>query len=402
MRLAIAIACMGCGTRAAVPPARPITAGISIASYAQDGGGYSIIDDRRWVDVTGDTLLLANIEPGAALASLVIEPTTSAVRIGQCGREPLPDSEQTEPLDVGEYRMRIGRRIPSMRPAIETTLPALPAGERYAPIVRCAVRGAPGRYLVRIVYVSPRLRYRAQHDVTVSEPAKASIASRFAFATPAWRARAELVLYDGIPGGERPPREVARGEVTLDGSTAVLQVPEREAPAELRYVFDGAIVSGEDEQDVMWGQESATTIWVWLELAKLRLAPGPVHVHLELPDEDVRDVDVDATSRKQDDAPDATLRLPLWVDPELHGSRQRVVAYNDGNWLVEHVMLGVGNMSESPRTVFIEEPLREAATRRLERAWPTKPTAAGDRLRQRVEVKPGRVERVRYTISYKF
>src|SRR4051812_24272029 len=65
-------------------------AGVTISVYAREGAGYSVVDDRRWVDIKGTSVLLANIDPGADLASLQIEPTTNALHVGSCTRERLP------------------------------------------------------------------------------------------------------------------------------------------------------------------------------------------------------------------------------------------------------------------------------------------------------------------------
>jgi hypothetical protein len=52
------------------------------------------------------------------------------------------------------------------------------------------------------------------------------------------------------------------------------------------------------------------------------------------------------------------------------------------------------------REVWIEEHLRAAKRRRVERALPTKPSAAGDVLRNVVEIKPGKTARVGYIVQY--
>ncbi len=137
---------------------------------------------------------------------------------------------------------------------------------------------------------------------------------------------------------------------------------------------------------------------MWLELAKLRLAPGPIHVHLEL--DGVRDLDVPMSARKQLDGD--VLRLPLWVDDSLRGSRQRTVELNESGAITERLVLGVANFGDTPREVWIEEHMRAASKRKLDRAWPKKPTAVGDVLRSKLEARPGRIERTGYTLEYEF
>lgn len=373
-RATIAACLVLAACRAHAPPnnARPPDAGVSIALYASEHGGYAVVDDRRMLEITGHSILLSNIDPGAELASLVLEPADPALRIGSCVRERMPETSAEQPVD------------------------------HFVPVVQCAVTAQPGRYLVRILYVTPGLGYRAQHDVDVRTEGRARVASRFAIPTPVWQQDAAVVLYDGVPGGEHAPREVARGPVALDGSVAVLAAPPREVDSRLRRVYEGAVVTSDDSSDPAWGRDSVQAVWVWLELAKLHLAPGPVHVHLELAGEGVHDLDIASASRRQADEPGAPLRLPLWVDESLRGSRQRILEYNDGAMIVERYLFGVANTGETTREVWIEEPMRRAARRRLDRPWPVRPSARGDVLGTRLVVRPGPFVRAGYSITYDF
>ena len=413
MRLAgAALMLAACGARATPTNAKPPDAGVTIALYDDGGEGYGLVDDRRWIDIAGTTLLLPNIDPGAELASLVIEPASSALRVGPCVRERMPELPERDPLDVFAEQQR-ERRAAELRRRIETRLrtppapeppkPVEPGADRFVPAVACTAFAPPGRYFVRLLYITKALGYRAQHDIDVRTETRAQVTSRFAITTPVWQGRAVLVLYDGMPGGEHAPREVARGSAPLDGSVSVLAVPMREVDATLRRIYEGAVVTSQDSTDALWGQDSVQAIWVWLELAKLRLAPGPIRVHLELPGEGIRDLDVPTPSRRQDPAaPDALLRLPLWVDESLRGSRQRIVEYNDTASLTERYIFSVANTGDAARVIYIEEPMRKATKRKLDRAWPRKPTAEGDTLRAKLDVKPGRIERTGYTLTYDF
>jgi hypothetical protein len=275
-------------------------------------------------------------------------------------------------------------------------------GERFETRVHCTVAGAPGRHLIRILYVSTQLAYKGEHDIAMTAADHASVTSRFAFHTPAWRARADVTLFDGIPGGERPPREVARGPVELDGSIAVIAAPPLDVKARLRRIYDGAIATPElSAIDAAWNAQSVRAVWVWLELEALRLAPGPMHVHVELPGESVRDAEVPALGRRQDDRADAPLRLPLWMDAQLAGSRQRFADTGDAQ-LAERLVLSVANLGDVEREVWIEEHARPAKRRRVERAWPGKPSSTNDIVRAKVAIKPHAVERLGYTIEYEF
>jgi hypothetical protein len=106
--------------------------------------------------------------------------------------------------------------------------------------------------------------------------------------------------------------------------------------------------------------------------------------------------------RRQDDTPDAPLRLPLWVDESLRGSRMRLLEYNDTSMITERYTFSVANTGETERSVIVEEPMRTATRRKLERSWPKKPTAEHNVLRSKLDVKPGRIERTGYTMTYDF
>jgi hypothetical protein len=323
-------------------------AGTTISVYDT----YAVIDDRREIDLQAGELVLDKIDPGASLASLMIE---SDLHVGVCHRE-------------------------------------LPAG-----VVRCEITGTPGHHVVRVAYVSSALRYRADHELAVMVPGHARVVSHFAVDTPAWGGPAELILYDGAPGGDRVPREVARGVASLDGTTAVLAAAPRDVPATLTRVFDGALLGDIPPTDAAWGKDSQPSVWVWLELQGLVLARGPMRVHVELPGEPTADAIVPAERCRSDHG---TLRAPLWVDADLQGTRARFVDLGDGAALAERLVFGVANTGAAPREVWIEEHLRPARARRIERAWPTRPVVVGDIVRTRVVVKPGAVERTGFTIAY--
>jgi hypothetical protein len=393
-----------CTAHQAPKNVKPPDAGVSISIYAREGGGYSVVDDRRWVEINGSSILLANIDPGADLASLQIEPASAQLRIGTCTRDRLPDLVLLDEKLDAQTRKALFRDRPSTSDfAVRPVKNALM--QRPQPIVKCEVAASPGKYLVRILYVSKTLSYRAQHDIELREPTRATITSRFAIETPPWRTRADVILFDGVPSSEKTPTEITRGSVELDGTTAILAIPEKMATAELRRIYDGAVIASEDKRDPMWGHDSVPAVWVWLELANLHLAPGPVHVHVELPDEGIRDAEVAADKRKQGDEAKAPLRLPLWIDGDLRGIRSRIVEYNDGAALSERIVLGIANTGEVAREVFADEHLRPAKHRRIERAWPKKPpptTGPDEVLRAKLSVAPGRIARAGYTLSYEF
>ncbi|MBL0213476.1 MAG: hypothetical protein IPQ07_06325 [Myxococcales bacterium] len=390
-------------------PPRPVEtiatppAGISMAFYQAAGKSYTVVDDRRWVVVRGGLLLLDHIDPGAALPSLVIEPLGGgALTVGQCDRD--HETQQLSPDAAleryGAWQERRRQRAvdgeleAEPEPAPDSTISVV------SPVVRCTATGGEGKQLVRVLYVSTSLAYHAQHDLTMTTGDRATIATRFAIATPSWGGTAEVSLFEGLPGGELPAALLARGALTLDGSTTVLGAPPRETPAAARRIFDGAIRAGVgNASDPTWGRDSVHAVWLWLELPGVALSPGPVHAHLELPGEAIRDVEIPSAGREEIHG---GTRLPLWIDDQLRGIRNRIVAGADGASLVDRFVISVSNLGTEPREVVIEEKLRPAKRRAIKTGWPTKPVISTDVVRTKVSVPPGGTERVGYAIEYVF
>jgi hypothetical protein len=317
-----------------------------------------------------------------------------------------------------------------------------------SPLVACTVAGAPGRYRVRVHYVAVSAGFQTQHEIAMTAPDRATISTRLTVRTPAWGARGELVLYDGVPGAGDPPREVGRGAATLDGGTAVLAAPPREVPARLVRVYDGMRrVEGVDRTEPAWGKDSRHDVRVLLELDDPQLLRGPAHVRisrgggdtyelgtaylpddptgagwewsgsmalarvgsrrevLRIPDPFVGLPPREAPSRP---APEAVApaagprRLPLWLDPLLRGTRVRAIERAPGASLADRLELTISNSGTAPREVWIEEPLRPARRRELVRARRALPEIVGDVARLKVVVGPGQIERVGFTVRYTF
>lgn len=415
----------GCSAHHASAPTAPVAAGVAISLYSNGdpSTAYGVVDDRRWVELAGTELALEQIDPGASLASLVIEPLDAApLAIERCSREALPvqpppvakppppevAAAQARLQALEQRRRQLEERLarfgagPPRRVVEPTVVPESAKGElRVVATVRCTVAGAPGRHLVRILYVSHSLGYRAQHDIAMTAADRARITTRYAVATPAWHEHAEVTVFDGMPGGERLPTELARGAVALDGSIAILVAPPRDLDATLRRIYDGAVATpGVDVADPTWNAESTHAVWVWLEL-RGPLGPGPVRAHVELPGEPVRDLELPATLRE---VHGTGVRLPLWLDATLAGSRLRFAdpTIDADATTSERLMLSVSNLGDVPREVWVEEHVRPSRRRKIERAWPQRPMASGDIVREKIEVKPHAIERVGYTVMYEF
>ena len=413
-----AVIATACAPRPARPASRSLEAGVAIALYGtgDPDTAYAVVDDRRWVESSGHELALDRIDPGASLASLVIEPAgAEPLAITRCTRDVLPVVPAAVPAAV----LPLHAASAELPPSVDAEAQAVPAPPRMAapaatleavaPTVHCAIAGPPGRRLVRIMYVSRTLGYRTQHDVAMVTPDRARLVTRFAIATPAWHEHAAITVFDGRPGGERAPTELARGQVALDGSIAILAVPPRELAARLRWVYDGAIATPElDASDAAWNAGSTRAVWVWLEVPHAALSRGPARVHVELPGEPIRDLELASASRGAPGSGDpGLLRLPLWADGALSGTRQRLSdpgfdpdAANGA--LAERLMMSIANLGDAPRDVWIEEHLRPSRRHTLAHAWPKSPATSGDLVRERVTVRPRAIVRVGYTVTYEF
>jgi hypothetical protein len=143
-------------------------------------------------------------------------------------------------------------------------------------------------------------------------------------------------------------------------------------------------------------------VWVWLELGlgerrAPRLASGPLHVHVELAGDAIRDIDVPAAGRR-DGATE--LGLPLWIDDQLRGKRDRWTEAPDDSNISERFLVSVANRGDRAREVWIEELLRPASRRTVGHAWPAAPEINHRRLRIKLTVAPGAVERAGFAVDY--
>ncbi len=407
------LAACGHGTPAREPLGGAPAEGISIAIYASPTTGYAVVDDRRWIEVAGDTVLLDRIAPSAQLASLVIEPLGGeSIHVGACARERIDDSAEAL-ASLAEARGPRPKKMIVIHSAEDSERfhyedtgqvePAiLPRPSVLSPLVRCRIHARPGKHLVRVMQVTTDLAFTTRHQVTMTSPERAIVVTRFALETPAWQAqRAQVVLYDGVPGVHAAPRELVRGAVVLDGSTGILAAEPRELAARLRSIYDGAKPDDEETKpsDIVWNRESRHQVWVWLEMTGTTLAPGPIRTHVELPDQPARDIEVEPDLQR---TTEDTTRWPLWIDEDLIGARQRVIERADGVVIADTLQLAVSNLGSQQREVWIEERLRPAKRRAVTRTWPSRPTFAKDVARTKLVLAPGATQRIGFTIEYEF
>ena len=354
IRAALVAVVAACRPAPVVAPTVDATAGVTLSLYAHAGEAYGLVDDRRAIELAGSALVLHDIDPAAPLSSLVIEPLgDSDLRVGACTRD----------LEL-----------------------------------RCEATGRRGRHLVRVLYVSPQLRYATRHAVEMTASDRATITTRYAVVTPRRRTTARVTLFRGMPGRERTPIALAEDTVVLDGSTAIFAPPPTAAAARVRFVYrPGSTAQGWAPPGPATEREGSGSVWSVLELDGARLVPAPVHARIAIPGEPERDLDVPHDARRKTGD---TLRLPLWIDPTLRASHTRVVTGSDDASLAERFTLSIANTGEVAREVIVEEPLRKASRRRVKQGWPSTPELAGDVARLRLVIPPGAITRASFVIDY--
>jgi hypothetical protein len=402
---------LACRADVREPVAVTPTEGLAIAIYSNGERAYGVVDDRRTIEVAGDIVFLDRIDPAAALQSLVIEPLgADPIKIQSCVRERVDDSAAAL-AQLAQARGERPRRVIVLHEAADrfqfedtnAVEPAiLPPRSVLSPVVRCRVRARTGKHLVRVMHVTSTLAFTTQHDLTMTAADRARVTTRFAIATPAWRASATVTLFDGVPGDLTPPTQLARAPIILDGSTAIIGGAPRDVAARLRHIYDGT--KPEESQDVkpsdiVWGRESRHQVWVWLELADPALPRGPMRAHVALPDAPVHDLALAADLRVQTTE---HTRFPLYIDDDLRGTRSRTIERADGVMITDRITITVANMGSEPREVWVEERLRTAKRRSLAQAWPARPTFSKDIARTKLTLAPGKTERLGFTIDYEF
>lgn len=327
--------------------------GLTIALYEDGERRFSLVDDRRTLEVRGGELVLDQLAAGASLSSLVVEP---ASRDGQG-------------LVVGACR-------------------------RDADVVRCAASGATGRTFVRILYVSDKLAFRSRHAIVV-DGSHAKIDTQFEIELPAWGRRARLSLFDGIPGGARPPQLLGTLEQVLDGTTVMLHAPLREAKARRITVFDPLRAVGDEdsrEEDASSGKRA----WEWAELVGVALPPGEIDILVDEASDHPVATEL-ATSAAVEIA--GNLRIPLRPDGLVRGRRERRGG-TEGRTVLDTFEFAVTNDDTRPRLVLVEEELRTSKQRSIASSSPRKPEIVDDIARVELDVPPSGTVRVRFVVSY--
>jgi len=449
VRAARAIAAMmivaGCvHARLAPVTARP---GRSIAIYmpadgTSDGDARALgyVDDRRWIEVpAGGELALTDLPAAADLDSLVIEALgddRADVAVVQCLRAPDLGGALA---DLGNARALVGRTVDArladggvargtvravdgdglwldrdgraVRVQARRVTSLRIAGARAGTPIRCRVRGAPGRHLIRVAYATSSLGWRAVHRVEVkltgASDGSATVRTGFQIVAPGWTGDAELALWRGLPGAGEPPEPVWSGAASLGGDVTVWGEPHAIA-AHLVTIYRGAVVTESDSpRDPYWRQQSTNEVRTWLVL-DARLPAGAAVVALAdgaagaaAPSDSVTRGGTAAPRIANATAEVAgdTTRVPLWLDPGLRGLRVKAYQSGDEHSVHEHLGVSVSNLGDRPRAVWIEEQLRPSRHHAIVGARPPPEVVAGW-LRWKLTVPAGGVAKVACDLSY--
>jgi len=393
--------------------ATPNQPGVTVAVYGARDASYALVEDRRELVVgASPVVLLGDIDPGADLRSLQLDVITGGrgLALGACSRESITPATsaietpehyeivedangEAQVIEIGGGAIGFGARTP-IAPALEAV-----------PTIRCDVRGAAGTYLVRLVYVTRGFGFRARSQLSLTTDAtgagRASVTSRFAVTTPvSGRGRADLVLYEGTPGGTKAPREVGRSTIALDGSVAIIAGPTRDANARLLRVYYGAAhvaQAGVAPGDPRWSRESQPVVRAILELEGERPI-GDIDVTI-IDDGELHELVVGAGSKN----PDEPKTIPLWVEPDLRGGRERGTEARAG-LITDRVQLSIANRGARPREVWVVERVRPTKTAKLV-AWTpkasAKPALGTKHVRTKLTIAPHEIGRTSFVLEYR-
>ena len=275
------------------------------------------------------------------------------------------------------------------------------------PTVRCRVRSSrPGRHAIRLAYRTGAARWRAGYQVAGVAEASTSIvlAPRYTVELaglrgPAAGEAADVTLRALPAGDEATPIVVWHGSVALDGEPITVAGTLSTRAARVRRWYPGAapVEDGTDPRGRAWGRDSSGQ--VWRELVFERAAtdvPGDLRVGL---------ADGAGGTRwyqgalpQMPAAGTRVVRVPLGVDPELIGFRERLIHDDDG--LADEVRLSVANRGAAPVQVILEEPLRPLGRPAVRFAAPAPGTLGAAVWQLEVVVPAGGLERAAVLIQY--
>ncbi len=280
-----------------------------------------------------------------------------------------------------------------------------------APTLRCRITTSyPGVQAIRLAYRTTTVRWQAAYQVAITDDAPASITlvPRYTIDLAGLPAPAvdtlpaDVSLRSVASGDATTPLTVWHGAVALGGAAATVLGPPSTRAARLRRWYRGAAPSedGVDPHERSWGQ--ASTGQVWRELVFARAAtdvPGELRVGSPDGHGGTR-WSTGALPAAPEPGPEVTLvRVPLDVDPDLIGFRERLV-HDDDDGLADEVRLSVANRGPAPVKVILEEPLRPIGRPTVRFAAPAPGTLSAEVWQLEVEIAPSGLERAAVLLQY--
>jgi hypothetical protein len=413
----------------AVAPAVPPDA----SGVAMQMRSVALIDDRRTIEVAGDgTIHLEDVADGIELASLIIEPLDgtrftvqscartggSAATIREHRATVITSDGSTVEGHIRDSRTTDGSWVVEDDAGRAHFVRGIPdeiiLHDASAMQVICAVDAVAGAHRVRLAYATSDLSWQSSYRVDVraeGDGAVASVQPTFTIAGSGviGARHATVSLLVGLPGGEESPRLAWTGDVDLGTDEVAVHPPTRDIPAQLEYIYRGAVTHKDDNPRIAYWRATSTND-VWFAIG---IGPEDAKGNDDLPGGPAlfSVTEADGTSRQANGRwpePDGThgqgIDVRLWPSADLIGLRERKTPYDDGGRrLIEQYLFGVSNHSDATVTVWVEEELRAGASHRLLRKlWPSKPQQRGDLLRFKVTVKAGGIERLGFEAEYQW
>ncbi|MEZ4366891.1 MAG: hypothetical protein R2939_11450 [Kofleriaceae bacterium] len=260
-------------------------------------------------------------------------------------------------------------------------------------MLRCG--GArPGRRQARLRYLAGVERVEVAHVVEVAlrddTVGDARISSRITVPPMAPGVVAQVQVHGAARAAVVTSATVAPGP---DGGLVTLG--DAVVPARLEAVLGSPPDGGPVRADA---SPVPVPVWQWLVLPAspaLRV-PGPVLVTLEGPDGRRRVVQ----SGPSRPAPDGSLRVPLWIDPELVGSASVFELRGDARAGSTGYLATVVNRGASAREVWIETALTPTPKRWLMDSFPVEPALTAELARTAIRVAPGETGRAGFQLDW--
>lgn len=418
------------GVEHPAPPASPPGGAPPAAPQPPIRRSVALIDDRRVVEIADGVLRLDDVAAEIELASLIVEPLDGRpLVVTRCAREfsrraapahraTIVTEDGVEVTGVPGERVSVGGTPMWVveddagdvhfvaGEVTQARVPGVGANE-----VRCDVVAEPGRRRVRLAYATTDLSWRASYRIEIAAgptgDAEVAVAPSLAIVGTGvvGARRAAVSLLSGLPGSDDSPRLVWSGEVDLGPVEISVRPPPRVARARVEHLYRPTVaLPGENPNDAYnWRAAYNPIVWEALrvdaalaaELADLPAGPALIDV--------TRGGAARQAVAAWPDPPREAGRgfhLALWADPSVFGFRERRTLRADGQRIVEQSLVSIANRGDAAVTVWVEDELRPLPGRELRKLFPAG-DVRGDQLRFRIEIGPGRTERLGFEADYR-